>query len=86
MNALKTRQQAQRPAAKSKSAPALRVARDDDSATQSQAVALQTYLEAEFNEVGRPPRLPLAVSLPLIAAASGGLWVAIIAGVRALLG
>lgn len=86
MNALKTRQQAQRAAAKPKSAPALRVARDDDSATQSQAVALQTYLEAEFTEVGRPPRLPLAVSLPLIAAASGGLWVAIITGVRALLG
>ena len=86
MNALRTRQRAQRPVAKPNSAPALRVARDDDSATQSQAVALQTYLEAEFNEVGRPPRLPLAVSLPLIAAASGGLWVAIITGLRALLG
>jgi len=86
MNALRTRHRAQRPVAKPKSAPALRVARDDDSATLSQAVALQTYLEAEFTEVAGPRRLPLAVSLPLIAAASGGLWIAIITGVRALLG
>lgn len=86
MNALRTRQQAQQPAAQPKSAPALRVARDDDSATQSQAITLQSYLEAEFAEPSGPPRLPLAVSLPLIAAASGGLWIAIIAGVRAVLG
>ena len=86
MNALKTRRQPQRPATEPKSAPSLRVARDDDAATQSQAVALQCYLEAEFAEPGGPPRLPLRVSLPLICAVSAGLWVAIIAGARALLG
>jgi len=86
MNALRTRRQALEPAAQARSAPPLRVACDDDSATQSQAVALQSYLEAEFSEPSGPPRLPLAVSLPLICAASGGLWIAIIAGVRAVLG
>jgi hypothetical protein len=86
MNALKTRQRSPQTTAQPRSAPSLREARDDDSATQSQAVALQTYLEAEFAESSGPPRLPLAVSLPLIAAASGGLWIAIIASVRAVLG
>lgn len=86
MNALKTRQQARRPVAEAKSAPSLRVARDDDSATQSQAVALQSYLEAEFAESAGPPRLPLRVSVPLIVATSAGLWAAIIYGLRAALG
>ncbi|HKR88664.1 MAG TPA: hypothetical protein VJS38_10875 [Phenylobacterium sp.] len=86
MNALKPRQGAPQTAAQSKPAPAIRVARDDDSATQSQAVALQTYLEAEFAEPTYPRRWPLAVSLPLIAAVSAGLWVAIIAGAKAVLG
>lgn len=86
MNAINTRQQPQQPAAQPKSAPSLRVAREDDPVTQSQAIALQSYLEAEFAEPSGPPRWPLAISLPLIAAASAGLWVAIIAGARAVLG
>jgi hypothetical protein len=86
MNALRTRQEPRKPTAQPKAAPPVRVACDDDSATQSQAVTLQCYLEAEFAEPRDPPRLPLAVSLPLIAAASGGLWIAIFAGVRAALG
>lgn len=87
MNALRTRHQAQRPVAKQKSAPSLRVAREDDSATQSQAVALQGYLEAEFAASKRPTRrLRLGVSLPIVAAISGGLWIAVVAAARALLG
>ena len=85
MNALKTRPRVKRPTAQPSSAPPLRVARDGDSATESQAVALQCYLEAEFSEPSGPPRLPLAISLPLIGAVSAGLWIAIIAGARAVL-
>lgn len=86
MNALKPRHGTPQPVVQAKAAPSIRVACDDDSATQSQAVALQTYLEAEFAEPVSPRRWPLAVSLPLIAAVSAGLWVAIIAGAKAVLG
>lgn len=86
MNALKRQQRTQQSAAQSKPAPSLRVAREDDSATQSHAIALQSYIEAEFAEPAGPRRWPLAISLPLIGAVSAGLWVAIIAAARAVLG
>jgi hypothetical protein len=54
-------------------------------ADNSEVASLQRYLEAELSHGHRPRRLPLAVSLPLIAATSAGLWALLAAGVGQIL-
>ena len=67
-------------------AAAPRNPREYDPVEGSEVAMLQRYLQAELAEPRRPRRLPLAISLPLIAAASGVLWAAIIGGVRLIAG
>ena len=67
-------------------ASAPRNTREYDPVEGSEVAMLQRYLQAEFAEPRQPRRLPLAISLPLIAVASGALWAAIIGGVRMLAG
>ncbi len=63
----------------------VRVAQDGDLATSVGAVDLQRQLQLELEADGQPRRLPLAISLPLIAGVSAGLWGGIALGLRLLL-
>jgi hypothetical protein len=85
MRSLSPNRAAKRVAANTSPAANSSPAKGFDPAADSEVALLQRYLEAEFTPAKPAARLPLAISLPIVAATSVGLWVAIIAGVRSLL-